>query len=143
MLNEQWFERGHMFFVGNTPANIVLVKYGVAKPGEMGQGNWQPYPSKPWTSLDENTCAAGDGLEPPVYDNFNVVWCSQETLRQQLGQPKELDALKRAKISGAENARLLLAQIFERGLILRDSDGATRRLAYIFLNNGTYVREGY
>jgi hypothetical protein len=132
-----------MFFFSNPPVHLVFVKFGVAKPGETGQGSWQPYPSKPWAGLDENICAAGDGLEPPVYDNFNIVWCSSENLRKQLGQPKDLDALKRAKVMGAENVRLILLQSFERGFILRDSDGATRRLAYIFLNNGAYVREGY
>ena len=41
------------------------------------------------------------------------------------------------------NIQLMLAQGFANGFIFRDSDGETCKKAYVFLNNGSFVREGY
>jgi hypothetical protein len=36
-----------------------------------------------------------------------------------------------------------LAQDFERGFVFRDSDGTSRGLAYVFFDDGTFLRESY
>jgi len=140
---EQWFERGHMFFFGSGHVNFVIVKYGTVEGGKPGSGAWQSFPSEPWSGKDENFCNEGNGLENPVYDNFNKVWCFEPGIRDNLGYPRDVDSRVRARLTGADNAQHVLAQGFDNGFILRDSDGAGSRLAYVFLNNGTYIRDYY
>ena len=52
--NEQWFDKGHMFFMSSGPVKLVIAAYGVTKHGEEGSGTWQQFPSEPWSGKDEN-----------------------------------------------------------------------------------------
>jgi hypothetical protein len=141
--NEQWFEKGHMFFFSSGSVHFVIVAYGMTKKGETGRGTWQQISSEPWSGRDENFCDAGGTLDPPVYDSFNKVWCNNPSIRPQLGGPTQHDSLKLERIFGTANVKLMLAQGFANGFIYRDSDGNTFRKAYIFFNNGTYIRDSY
>jgi hypothetical protein len=140
---EQPFDKGHMFFFSSAPLYLVIVKYGIAGAGETGKGTWQQFKSEPWSGKDENFCFEGQGLPYPVYDNFNRVWCQDSTVRSGLGNPRGVDSRVWARETGADNSQHVLAQGFDDGFILRDSDGAAHRLAYVFFWNGTYIREQY
>lgn len=140
---EQPFDKGHMFFFSSAPLYLVIVKYGTAGAGETGKGTWQQFKSEPWSGKDENFCFEGQGLPYPVYDNFNRVWCQDSTVRSGLGNPRGVDSRVWARETGADNSQHVLAQGFDDGFILRDSDGAAHRLAYVFFWNGTYIREQY
>lgn len=132
-----------MFFFSSGPVNFVIVKYGTIKGGTPGSGNWQSFSSEPWSGKDENFCNEGNGLDPPIYDNFNKVWCFEPGVRDSIGYPKDIDSRLRARLYGADNSQHVLAQGFDNGFILRDSDGVNNRLAYVFFNNGKYVRDYY
>ncbi len=141
ILIEQPFERGHMFFFASRDGTIYLViaKYGTTGSGEAGRGSWQQFASTAWTGKDENFCAAGDALKYRVFDNLNRVWCFESGVRDKLGQPRDVDTYRRYGL----NNPFVLAEGFDNGFILRDSDGATTRRAYVFLNNGSYSRDAY
>lgn len=140
---EQSFDKGHMFFFSSGPVNFVIVKYGVVGSGETGSGTWQSFDSGPWSGKDENFCFEGQGLPYPIYDSFNQAWCADPNVRSGLGNPKSVDSRVWARETGADNSQHVLAQGFDNGFILRDSDGASHGLAYIFFQNGNYVRERY
>lgn len=140
---EQPFQNGHMFFFSSGPVNFVIVKYGTTGEGQPGSGNWQSFSSEAWSGKDENFCDAGNGLDPPIYDNFNKVWCFESGVRDRIGYPKDIDSRLRAKLYGADNSQHVLAQGFDNGFILRDSDGVNNHLVYVFFNNETYVRDYY
>jgi hypothetical protein len=140
---EQPFDKGHMFFFSSGSINFVIVKYGTANSGDIGKGTWQSFDSEPWSGKDENFCFEGQGLPYPIYDNFDRVWCAEPNVRARLGNPRNVDSRVWAKETGANNAQHVLAQGFDKGFILRDSDGAAHRLAYVFLRNGNYIREQY
>ena len=125
------------------PVKLVIAAYGVTKHGEEGSGTWQQFPSEPWSGKDENFCIEGNGLDPPLYDNFDRIWCSDAAVRNGLGHPTQYDSRKLGQIFGVGNIQLMLAQGFANGFIFRDSDGETYKKAYVFLNNGSFVREGY
>lgn len=140
---EQWFQGGHMFFFDSPPVHFVITKYGTVENGQSGTGTWQSFASDPWSGKDENFCNEGIGLEFPIYDNFNRVWCSEPGVREKLVSPKDIDSRLRARLYGSDNSQYVLAQGFDNGFILRDSDGVSNGLAYVFLNSGTYIRDYY
>jgi hypothetical protein len=127
---EQPFNNGHMFFFSSHPVHFVIVKYGVARGGETGNGAWQKFDSEPWTGGDENFCIEGQGLPYPIYDNFNRVWCANPAVRSDLVSPRGVDSRVWARETGADNSQHVLTQGFENGFILRDSDGAANKIAY-------------
>lgn len=140
---EQWFDNGHMFLFSSGPVHFVIAKYGTAEGHQPGTGVWQSFASEAWTGRDENFCFEGNGLNPPIYDNFNRVWCFEAGVRDRIGYPRDIDSRLRARLYGANNAQHVLAQGFDNGFILRDSDGASNGLAYVLLNNGVYYRDFY
>ncbi len=140
---EQWFEYGHLFFLSSDLENKVIAAYGTPLGGEAGTGAWQSFPSEPWPGLDHNFCFDGQGLDKPIFDNFNEVWCFETGVKDKLGLPVDFDSSTRARVYWADNSKHIMLQHFDKGFILRDSDGATNGMAYIFLNNGTYIRDYY
>ncbi len=54
-----------------------------------------------------------------------------------------MDSELSAKLNETNISQPILVQTFASGRILRDSDGAANGLAYIFLNDGAYIRDSY
>ena len=85
------------------------------------------------------TCAATApaGLFQPIR-GFGVVWCNLGGPNVAIGWGLEEEA---GFWPGSGDP---LVQDFERGIILRDSDGTTQGLAYVlFGSDGTFVRAPY
>ncbi len=132
-----------MFLFNSGEVSFVIVKNGTPNSGEIGKGSWQSFDSEPWTGKEENFCFEGTALDPPIYDNFNKIWCAEPEVRTNLGFPVDFDSRTLAKLTGSNNAQTVLAQAFDNGFIIRDSDGFTKNLAYIFFSDGSYERLAY
>ena len=131
------FQHGHLFWIGNidTYGNVRQV---IAKFGGQNEGNTGKWSIHQETWDNEGICnvpSPPEGLYLPDR-GIAKVWCEINGL-QTLGYataPKEyspdrgVDAL----------------QNFENAFVLRDSDGFSKRLVYIFYwNSMTYVRVRY
>jgi len=106
---------------------MVIVKYGTGN-----NGLWQDFDDI-WDGQNENHCVEAQDIQPRIVRGFNLIWCTHPEIREPLGWPLDIE----------RDLDLELAQGFENGFIIRDSDGASRRLAYIFFLDGTYIREQY
>jgi hypothetical protein len=130
---EQVFENGHMFWRLDTSRIYVIYEEG-SKAGtyQAFDNSWQE--GDPAYSCETTPPA---GFEQPIR-GFGVVWC-------QLGGP-DADigwALGPEAGFGPGNGDPLV-QDFERGLILRDSDGTRTGMAYVLIGRtGTVIREHY
>jgi serine/threonine protein kinase len=130
---EQAFDNGHMFWrQDNDYAYVVYEKGGLS-------GSYQAFVDL-WSEGDpEFSCAATPpaGKVQPVR-GFGAVWCM-------LGGPGAATGWGLAEETGfGPGYGDPMVQDFERGFILRDSDGTTKGLVYIFFNDGMrFVRVSY
>jgi hypothetical protein len=130
---EQPFENGHMFWRQDSDDIYVVYEHGVLA------GTYQTFPDS-WSEGDPPyACAASPppGRLQPIR-GFGVVWCSLGGPNVAIGWGLEEEA---GFWAGSGDP---LVQDFERGVILRDSDGTTQGLAYVlFSSSGTFVRVSY
>jgi serine/threonine-protein kinase len=130
---EQAFDNGHMFWRQDTD-----FAYVVYEKGEQ-QGTYQAFTGM-WSEGDpEYSCAAAPppGKVQPKR-GFGAVWCV-------LGGPSAAIGwgLSEEAGFGPGNGDPAV-QDFEHGFILRDSDGTTKGLAYVFFGDElTFVRVAY
>jgi hypothetical protein len=123
---EQPFSDGHMFYF-ESGIKLIIVKYGTGT-----SGTWQSFDDK-WDGRNENHCVEAQDIQPKIVRGFNLIWCTHPEIREPLGWPLDVE----------RDLNLELAQGFENGFIIRDSDGYTRGMVYIFFNDGTYERVRY
>jgi hypothetical protein len=130
---EQAFENGHVFW--RQDADLIYVVY---EKGGLA-GHYQAFVD-PWSEGDPlYSCEASPpaGRFQPAR-GIGAVWCQIGGPDGGLGW-----ALGEEGGKGPGNGDPLV-QDFARGVILRDSDGTTQGLAYVFFGDaGTFVREGY
>ena len=111
--------------------NFYMVTFG------NDSGTWQFFPGDAsiWKDgMPQYSCTipTPGGFYHPIR-GFGGLWCQHDDIRQQIGWGLKDEA-------GVDD----LIQEFEYGFIFRDSDGKTRRLAYILFNNeGTFIKEPY
>lgn len=127
---EQPFEGGHMFWYAQ--ANLFIIAMGDT------QGEWTLSKSE-WQDGDPAescTVQVPAGKFQPMR-GFGWIWCHEQTIQNKLGWALDIE---RAFPSGTD-----LIQGFEKGVILRDSDGKTNGRAYIMFgkDKGTFVKEPY
>lgn len=126
---EQLFQHGHMFWRGD-----VDVYYVVYDGGGTTQGDWFWFGSK----YNEGGLAACTEQAPPGLvkprSGFGNVWCALGGGDARIGW-----ALDREYGFGAE-LRTVRVQDFEGGVILQDSDGMRRGLAYVLMYTGQFIR---
>lgn len=123
---EQPFSNGHMFYF-ESGVKFVIVKYGIGN-----KGTWQSFDDT-WDGRNDNHCLEAQDIQPKIVRGFNLIWCKYPDIRDPLGWPLDIE----------RDLNLELAQGFENGFIIRDSDGFSKGLVYIFFNNGTYERVPY
>lgn len=128
---EQPFQNGHMFW--SQDLRFYLVTVGGS------QGWWSRHVDDRtiWNeSMPEFSCQVDvpPGLTMPK-KGFGAIWCNNADLRGQIGFAVDMER-------GFEDG-LDYYHFFTNGAIFRDSDGNTRRLAYVLFGDGSYVREGY
>lgn len=126
---EQPFQNGHMFW--SEIGNFYLVTLG------DNTGAWHFFEGNASIWQDGMPQYSCNLATPPGYFHpirgFGGLWCGREDIREQIGW-----GLK--KEEGFQD----MFQTFERGIIFRDSDGASRGLAYVmFQDNGAFIRESY
>jgi hypothetical protein len=130
---EQPFENGHMFWRADNDEIYVVYEGGPLA------GTYQVFPDA-WSEGDPvYACAATPpaGRFQPIR-GFGVVWCDLGGPNVAIGWGLEEEA---GFWPGSGDP---LVQDFERGIILRDSDGTTQGLAYVlFGSDGTFVRAPY
>ncbi|MGD9147346.1 MAG: hypothetical protein PVI80_17390 [Anaerolineae bacterium] len=130
---EQPFENGHMFWREDNDDIYVVYEAGSLA------GTYQTFPDA-WSEGDpEYACAATPpaGRFQPIR-GFGVVWCNLGGPNVAIGWGLEEEA---GFWPGSGDP---LVQDFQRGIILRDSDGTTQGLAYVlFSSDGTFVRAPY
>ncbi len=136
---EMPFQGGHMFLFGGSTPNI-LVTYGSGGWGWTGFGTWDIYPSA-WEDGDPDFLCEQERPYPeqPIGE-FGEIWCNYPQVREGLGWGIG-EMLDQDRESPGEDVYRL--QLFEGGFIFRDSDGWTYDLAYIFFDDGTFVRDSY
>lgn len=144
---KQIFENGHMFYLSRRGSNegTVFVTYGTSSPSEGRQakdGKFNSFPSTLWSEKKETFCIEMENLAPPIYNNFNQIWCNNEQVRAQLGYAKDVDSWLKTSQSGV-NSKPLIVQYFEEGLMLQDGEGAKDGLTYIFLTKDLYYIRNY
>ena len=120
-----------MFWSEN--ARLYLVTVG------DNQGWWLRYADDRtiWNeSLPELSCQVDvpSGLVMPK-KGFGAIWCGDPNLRSQIGFA--------ADIERGFGDSVDFYHPFTNGAIFRDSDGNSRRLAYVLFGDGSYMREGY
>jgi hypothetical protein len=130
---EQAFQKGHMFWrQDNDYAYVVYEQGGLA-------GTQQAFTDQ-WSEGDPNySCSASPppGLVQPER-GFGAVWCDLGAESAPIGWGLGTEAP-----FGPGHGDPLV-QDFDHGMILRDSDGTTHHLAYVFFwDDGTFVRQGY
>lgn len=130
---EQAFQNGHMFWrQDNDYAYVVYEQGGLA-------GTQQAFTDQ-WSEGDPNySCSASPppGLVQPER-GFGAVWCDLGAESAPIGWGLGTEAP-----FGPGHGDPLV-QDFDHGMILRDSDGTTHHLAYVFFwDDGTFVRQGY
>ena len=116
-----------MFFFGSGDVKLVIVKFGVGK-----NGYWQAF-SDTWDGRNDNHCMEAQEIQPKIVRGFNLIWCTHPEIREPLGWPLDIE----------KDFDLELAQGFENGFIIRDSDGFMNDLVYLFYDDGTYERVRY
>lgn len=124
---EQPFSQGHMFYFESGPVRFVIVKYGIGS-----SGTWQSFNDN-WDGRNDNHCIEAQEIQPRIVRGFNLIWCTHLEIREPLGWPTDVE----------KDLNLELSQGFENGFLVRDSDGYTNRLVYMFFNDGTYQRVPY
>jgi serine/threonine-protein kinase len=130
---EQPFDNGHMFWRQDNDGAYVVYEQGDLS------GSYQAFTGA-WSEGDpEYSCAASPppGKVQPKR-GFGAVWC-------QLGGPSAPIgwALAEEVGFGPGNGDPIV-QDFERGVILRDSDGTSKGQAYVFFGEtATFVRASY
>jgi len=136
---EMAFEGGHMFsYVG--PPRRIWVVYGSKRGAWTGSGAWGRYPET-WNEGDpEYSCRQEAEYPRQPKWGFGQVWCKYPEVRAGLRWGLEGARDIERESPGSRVYRL---QEFEHGFIFRDSDGWTNSLAYVFFDNGTFVRESY
>jgi hypothetical protein len=136
--SEMPFEGGHMF--SSVPNKRIWVAFGSGSGAWTGSGTWREFSDK-WREGDpEYSCAKeADYPKQPIW-GFGLVWCNYPEVRKALGWGQGAIRDFDRESPGSSIYRL---QEFERGFIFRDSDGWTNNLAYVFFNNGTFVRQSY
>jgi len=130
---EQRFQNGHMFWRQDSDDIYVVYEQGALV------GTYQTFPDS-WSEGDPPyACPASpppDRLQP--IRGFGVVWCSLGGPNVAIGWGMEEEA---GFWAGSGDP---LVQDFERGAILRDSNGTTQGLAYVLFSSiGTFVRVSY
>ncbi len=123
---EQPFSNGHMFYF-ESGVKFIIVKYGAGD-----SGNWVSFDDQ-WDGRNDNHCVEAQDIEPRIVRGFNLIWCTHPEIREPLGWPQDVE----------RDLNLEMAQGFENGFIIRDSDGFTNRKVYLFFHNGTYQRVSY
>ncbi|MBI5877334.1 MAG: serine/threonine protein kinase [Chloroflexi bacterium] len=144
--NEQRFDRGHLFLYNDGAPYFVLITYGTPNEDDRGDGTWEKRDGEAWSGRDEGYCDEANPDPPknyPVYDIFAKVFCLDKPVQFRLGWGREYDSRKQLQLFGKGNIQKMQLQFFQRGVILRDSDGETHRLVYVLRDNGTYTREPY
>jgi hypothetical protein len=130
---EQPFENGHMFWRGDSDDIFVVYEQGSLA------STYQTFPDS-WSEGDPvYACAASPppGRFQPIR-GFGVVWCSLGGPNVAIGWGLEEEA---GFWAGSGDP---LVQDFQKGIILRDSDGTTQGLAYVlFSSDATFVRAPY
>ncbi|MCB0209256.1 MAG: hypothetical protein KDJ52_07995 [Anaerolineae bacterium] len=124
---EQPFSNGHMFYFESGEVKFVIVKYGLGNAGD-----WRRF-NDTWDGKNDNYCLEAQNIQPRIVRGFNFIWCQNPEIRDPLGWPTDVE----------RDLNLELAQGFEKGFIIRDSDGATNRRVYLFFNDDTYERVPY
>ena len=127
VLVEQPFSDGHMFYIQSGDSNFAFVKYGTGM-----SGRWEAFEDQ-WDGRNDNHCFDAQNIEPKIVRGFNLVWCNYPEIRDPLGWPLDVE----------RDLNLELAQGFEHGFLLRDSDGYTNDMVYAFFFDGTYERVPY
>jgi len=127
VLVEQPFSNGHMFYFESGSMKFVIVKYGTGT-----EGSWRWFDDQ-WDGRNDNHCFEAQEIEPRIVRGFNLIWCTYPEIRDPLGWPLDIE----------RDLNLELAQGFENGFILRDSDGYTHDLVYVLFHDGTYERVRY
>ncbi len=113
-----------MFWSQN--AALYLITYGAES------GTWREIleEESPWKEGMSNEICSDQ-----VIRGFGGLWCDLPGVRQKLGSPIDVE---RGFSNGID-----AIQLFENGIIFRDSDGKTNALAYALFDDGTFSRESY
>jgi len=102
------------------------------------RGTWRLFGEQeaPWKEgMPEKSCETQPppGMQQPLR-GFGGVWCANQKVREQLGWAVDAE---RGFANGID-----LIQGFIGGVIVRDSDGRTKGLAYVmFWDDRTFVRD--
>jgi len=129
---EQVFQNGHMFWWEHLDLHLVVYSQGAKA------GTYALYANE-WVAGEAQascTVAVPQGFHQPVR-GFGRVWCKLGADKAAIGW-----ALSPEVSFETGNADPLV-QAFEGGYIFRDSDGFMNRLAYVFFDDGTFVRQPY
>ena len=124
---EQPFESGHMFFFQSGSMKFVFVQYGAGT-----SGTWVSFDDA-WDGRNDNNCFEAQDIQPRILRGFNYIWCTHPEIREPLGRPVDVE----------RDLDLEMVQGFDKGFIVRDSDGYTRGLVYVFFYKGTWERVPY
>ena len=136
---EMPFQHGHMFWYKGPPKTMWVV-YGSGRGAWTGSGQWSEY-ADTWEEGDpEFSCPPERPYPEQPKDGFGKVWCDHPEVRTGLGWGLERMRDQDRESPGASVYRL---QRFEGGFVFRDSDGWTHSLAYVFFDDGTFVRDSY
>ena len=129
---EETFQYGHMFWRSDKDEAYVVYESGARK------GSYQVFAGAWSEGQPEYSCTASPpaGLIQPKR-GFGAVWCKLGAANSPTGW-----ALGQEVGFGPGNGDPLV-QDFEHGTIFRDSDGLTRKMAYMFVDDGTFMRAGY
>lgn len=129
---EQSFQNGHMLWRMDNRQIYVIYEQGTRT------GTFEAFSDR-WSEGDpEYSCPASPppSLVQPKR-GFGVVWCQLGAARAPIGWGLGQEA------GFSPGNGDPLAQDFERGTILRDSDGKSRGMAYVLFRDGTFVRVPY
>ncbi|MBN1920466.1 MAG: hypothetical protein JW892_04430 [Anaerolineae bacterium] len=129
---EQVFQNGHMFWWKHLDLHLVVYSQGARA------GTYAMYANEWVAGEAQASCsvAVPQGFVQPVR-GFGRVWCRLGADKAAIGWALALEVSFEAGNADP------LVQRFERGFIFRDSDGFMNRLAYVFFDDGTFVRQPY
>jgi hypothetical protein len=126
------------FFEGDDPK--IYVTYGSGGQRWTGSGKWEVYAAT-WQEGDPDfSCAQERPYPEQPVGSFGRVWCDYPQVREALGWGVDRMRDQDRESPGEAVYRL---QLFEKGFIFRDSDGWTHDVAYVFFDNGQFVRASY
>ncbi|MCB0209254.1 MAG: hypothetical protein KDJ52_07985 [Anaerolineae bacterium] len=121
---EQPFSFGHLFYFESKDIEFIIAKYG--------QGD-----SGPWRLFDDfdnfpdsYSCPEPQDIQPKIVNGFKHIWCVYPEIRDLLGWPLDIE----------RDLDIELTQGFDNGFIVRDSDGFTNGMVYLFFYDDTYER---